>query len=39
MSQLNPNDIIEKAKDFFRDEIAKSHLANTKKLKYLKSLI
>lgn len=36
MSQQNPDDIIEKAKEFFRNEIAKSHIANTKKLKKLK---
>ncbi|MBP2259150.1 PmeII family type II restriction endonuclease [Virgibacillus alimentarius] len=32
----NFDEIIEKAKDFFRNEIAPSHIANTKKLKKLK---
>lgn len=31
-----PNEIIERAKDFFKKEIAESHIANTKKLKNLK---
>nr|WGD67765.1 PmeII family type II restriction endonuclease [Bacillus velezensis] len=38
MNTQHPDDIIEKAKDFFRNEIAKSHLANTLKLKELKHL-
>lgn len=38
MNTQHPDDIIEKAKDFFRNEIAKSHLANTIKLKELKHL-
>lgn len=33
---IAPNQIIEKAKDFFKKEIAQSHIANTKKLKNLK---
>lgn len=38
MNTQHPDEIIEKAKDFFRNEIAKSHLANTLKLKELKHL-
>lgn len=36
MIQQNPNEIIEKAKEFFRNEIAPSHIANTEKLTRLK---
>ena len=36
MNTQHPDDIIEKAKEFFRNEIAKSHLENTLKLKKLK---
>lgn len=35
-SLLVPNDIIEKAKEFFRNEIAPSHVANTEKCRRLK---
>jgi len=36
LEPIAPNQIIEKAKDFFKKEIAQSHIANTKKLKDLK---
>ncbi|MCY9529405.1 PmeII family type II restriction endonuclease [Paenibacillus jamilae] len=36
LEPIAPNQIIEKAKDFFKKEIAQSHIANTKKLKNLK---
>jgi Type II restriction endonuclease EcoO109I len=36
LDQQDLNEIIEKAKDFFRKEIAPSHVANTKKLTKLK---